>query len=361
MGLINLFRGELIEIIEWIDDSRDTRAWRFPDDDKAIKNGAQLIVRESQVAQLIMTGQFADTFWPGKHTLSTPNVPVLARIQGWKYGFVSPFKVDIYFVSTRLFTGNKWGTSNPVMMRDQDFGVIRLRAFGIFDFKVVNPQLFLKEVVGTDQNFRIDEFADTMRSRIVSAFSDALATAKIPALDVASRYGELGEALVPAINPPMIGKYGLEVTSFILENVSVPPEVEQAIDKRSGMSVVGNLNDYVKYQMGQGMAQGGSAAGAPAEMAMGFAMAQQMMRDVGQPAPTASTPPPLLGVPPPLPGAGSPGGGAPEVFTPEQVAERLGVAASDVIAAVESGELKGRKIGSQLRITKGALDDFLAH
>ena len=361
MSLMNLFRGELIEIIEWIDDSRDTLAWRFPDDDKAIKNGAQLIVRESQVAQLVMTGQFADTFWPGKHTLSTPNVPVLARIQGWKYGFVSPFKVDIYFVSTRLFTGNKWGTSNPVMMRDQDFGVVRLRAFGTFDFKVVNAQLFLKEVVGTDQNFRIDEFADTMRSRVVSAFSDALATAKIPALDVASRYGELGEALVPAINPAMIGKYGLEVTSFILENVSVPPEVEQAIDKRSGMSVVGNLNDYVKYQMGQGMAQGGGAAGAPAEMAIGFAMAQQMMRDVGQPAPAASTPPPLPGVPPPLPGAASPAAGAPEVFTPEQVAERLGVAASDVVAAVESGELKGRKIGSQLRITKAALDDFLAH
>ena len=199
-----------------------------------------------------------------------------------------PFKVDIYYVSTRLFTGNKWGTSNPVMMRDQDFGVVRLRAFGTFDFKVVNPQLFLKEVVGTDQNFRIDEFADTMRSRIVSVFSDALATSKIPALDVASRYGELGEALLPAINPQMSGKYGLEVTSFLLENVSVPPEVEQAIDKRSGMGVIGNLNDYVKYQMGQGMAQGGGSAGAPAEMAVGFAMAQQMMRDMGaqQPAPT---------------------------------------------------------------------------
>jgi excisionase family DNA binding protein len=356
MGLTDLFRGELLEIIEWLDDSRDTLAWRFPDEDKAIKNGAQLIVRESQVAQLVMTGQFADTFWQGKHTLSTPNVPVLARLQGWKYGFVSPFKVDIYYVSTRLFTGNKWGTSNPVMMRDQDFGVVRLRAFGTFDFKVVNPQLFLKEVVGTDQNFRIDEFADTMRSRMVSAFSDALATSRIPALDVASRYGELGEALLPAINPQMTGKYGLEVTSFLLENVSVPPEVEQAIDKRSGMTVIGNLNDYVKYQMGQGMAQGGGSAGAPAEMAAGFAMAQQMMRDLSaqQPVPTSI-------VPPPLPGTASPVASVPEVLTPEQVAERLGVEVSDVLSAVESGELKGRKIGSQLRISKAALDDFLAH
>ena len=335
MGLIDLFRGELLEIIEWIDDSRDTLAWRFPDEDKAIKNGAQLIVRESQVAQLVMTGQFADTFWQGKHTLSTPNVPVLARLQGWKYGFVSPFKVDIYYVSTRLFTGNKWGTSNPVMMRDQDFGVVRLRAFGTFDFKVVNPQLFLKEVVGTDQNFRIDEFADTMRSRVVSVFSDALAASKIPALDVASRYGELGEALLPAINPQMSGKYGLEVTSFLLENVSVPPEVEQAIDKRSGMSVIGDLNDYVKYQMGQGMAQGGgSARAAPAEMAVGFAMAQQMMRDMAQPVPASMAPPPL---PATAPAAAS----VPEVLTPEQVAGRLGVEVSDVLAAVESGEVEG--------------------
>jgi excisionase family DNA binding protein len=200
-----------------------------------------------------------------------------------------------------------------------------------------------------------------MRSRMVSAFSDALATAKIPALDVASRYGEMGEALVPAINPQMTGKYGLEVTSFILENVSVPPEVEQAIDKRSGMSVIGNLNDYVKYQMGQGLAQGGGAAGAPAEMAIGFAMAQQMMRDVAQNAPTGTPPPPLPGTPPPLPDAAPAGANTPEVLTPEQAAERLGVDVADVIAAVESGELRGRKIGSQLRITKAALDDFLAH
>jgi excisionase family DNA binding protein len=187
-------------------------------------------------------------------------------------------------------------------------------------------------------------------------FSDALATSRIPALDVASRYGEMGEALLPAINPQMSGKYGIEVTSFLLENVSVPPEVEQAIDKRSGMGVIGNLNDYVKYQMGQGIAQGGGSAGAPAEMAVGFAMAQQMMRDMGaqQPAPTGI-------VPPPLPGASPPVANAPEVLSPEQAAERLGVEVSDVLSAIESGELKGRKIGSQVRITKAALDDFLAH
>src|SRR5687767_7645965 len=256
MGIMDFIRGQLIEIIEFNDDSRDTISWRFPDNDREIKRGAQLIVRESQVAQFVYLGQFGDTFGPGKHTLHTDNIPILSTLKGWKYGFESPFKADVYYVNTRLFTGNKWGTSNPVMLRDKDFGVVRLRAFGTFDFRVVEPRVFLKEVVGTDHNFRLDEFADTMRSRIVSAFTDALATAQVPALDVAARYGELGEALLPAINPEVGRKYGLVITSFVVENVSVPPEVEQAIDKRSSMSVIGNLNDYVKYQMGQGIGKG---------------------------------------------------------------------------------------------------------
>ena len=257
MGLMDFIKGELIDVIEWTDDSRDTLSYRFPDEDKAIKNGAQLIVRESQVVQFMYLGQFGDTFGPGKHTLTTDNIPVLTKLQSWKYGFNSPFKADVYYIATRLFTGNKWGTSNPIMVRDQDFGIVRMRAFGTFDFKIIEPKLFLKEVAGSDQHFRLDEFADTMRSRIVSVFSEALASSHVPALDVATRYTELGEALLPLINPVVGGKYGLEITSFIVENVSVPPEVEQAIDKRSSMAAVGNLNDFVKYQMGKGMETGG--------------------------------------------------------------------------------------------------------
>ena len=201
MGLMDFVRGELLEIIEWTDDSRDTLSYRFPDEDKEIKRGAQLIVRESQVVQFVYLGQFGDPFGPGKHTLVTDNIPILTRLKGWKYGFESPFKADVYYVTTRLFTGNKWGTSNPVMMRDADFGIVRLRAFGTYDFRIVDAPLFLKEVAGTDDHFRLDEFADTMRSRIVSVFSEALATAKVPVLDVATRYSELGEALLPLINP----------------------------------------------------------------------------------------------------------------------------------------------------------------
>jgi len=196
-------------------------------------------------------------FRPGKHSLVTDNIPVLTKLKGWKYGFESPFKADVYFVTTRLFTGNKWGTSNPVMMRDPDFNIVRLRAFGTFDFKITDPAVFLKEVAGTDHHFRLDEFADTMRSRIVSVFSEALASSGVPALDVAARYSELGDALLPLINPQTTSKYGIEITSFLVENVSVPPEVEAAIDKRSSMSAIGNLNDYVKFQMAESMTKGG--------------------------------------------------------------------------------------------------------
>ena len=296
------------------------------------------------------------------HTLSTENIPILSTILGWKYGFQSPFKCDVYYLNTRLFTGNKWGTSNPVMMRDQDFGVVRMRAFGTYDFRIVDAPKFLKEVAGTDQNFRLDEFNDTMRSRIVSVFTEALAKAHVPVLDIAQRYSELGDALLPIINPAVRDKYGLEISSFILENVSVPPEVEEAIDKRSSMSVIGNLNDYVKYQMGQAMAQGGEAGAAatmPAQMAMGFGMAQEMMRSMQQGQ--TATPPPLPGAvaAPAATPAATVAGGALEVLTPEQAAQALGVSVEDVMAAIEAGDLKARKIGSAWRIAKAALEDFL--
>ncbi len=239
MAILDFIKKQFIDIIEWTDDSRDTLSYRFPDEDKEIKNGAQLIVRESQVAQFVYLGEFGDSFGPGKHTLTTDNIPILTNLKSWKYALESPFKADVYYVVTRLFTGNKWGTANPVMMRDNDFGIVRLRAYGTYDFRIVDVKKFLKEVAGTDNHFRLDEFNDTMRSRLVSVFTDALASSKIPALDVASRYGELGEALLPLINPAIGAKYGLEMTTFIVENVSVPPEVEQAIDKRSSMAAVG--------------------------------------------------------------------------------------------------------------------------
>ena len=357
VDLKGFIKSQLLEIIQWQDDSRDTISWLFPDEDKEIKNGAQLIVRESQLAQFVYLGQFGDTFFPGKHTLVSDNIPVLSRLKGWKYGFESPFKADVYYVNTRLFTGNKWGTANPIMMRDPDFGIVRVRAYGTYDFRVVDPKVFLKEVAGTDTNFRLDEFADTMRSRLVSMFSDALGAAKIPVVGLVGRYGELGDALLNVINPKSREKYGLELGTFLIENVSVPPEVEQAIDKKAAMSTLGNLNDYVKYQMGQSVVQPGGAgggAGGPMEMAMGFAMAQQMMQGMA-----AGSAPSAGAFAPAAAAAGPSAPAVPELLGPAEAAKLMGVSEADVLATIQSGDLKAKKIGTQFRITRAALDEFL--
>jgi excisionase family DNA binding protein len=348
MGIMDFLKGELIEIIEWTDDSRDTLSFRFPDDDKAIKNGAQLIVRESQQVQFVYLGEFGDTFGPGKHTLTTDNIPILTRLKSWKYGFNSPFKADVYYLTTRLFTGNKWGTANPIMMRDDDLGIVRARAFGTFDFRITEPKLFLKEVAGSDHNFRLDEFAETMRSRIVSVFADALASAKVPVFDVASRYTELGEALLPLINPAVSAKYGIAIASFIVENVSVPPEVEQAIDKRSSMAAVGNLNDYVKFQMAQGMERGGTSGGMATELAVGLSIAQQIMKDQGGLGAGVATAPAAVTAQ------------LPDLLAPADVAKALGVPETDVMAIIASGELAAKKIGSSYRVRRAALDEYLS-
>jgi excisionase family DNA binding protein len=344
MGLMDYLKTQFLEIIQWEDDSRDTISFRYPSLDKEIKKGAQLIVRESQVAQFIYLGQFGDTFGPGKWTLTTDNIPILSTLKGWKYGLESPFKADVYYVNTRLFTGNKWGTANPVMLRDKDFGVVRVRAFGTYDFRVSDVKLFLKEVAGTDDHFRLDEFSDTMRSRIVSVFSDALASSNVPVLDIAARYQDLGDALLPLINPATTAKYGLEISSFIVENVSVPTEVEQAIDKRSSMAAIGNLSEYVKFQMAEGIAkgEGGGTASSAAQLGAGLALGQQMAQafSPGQAAPAAAT-------------------GFPEVLSPADAAKALGVSESDVLAALVDGSLKGKKIGTAWRITRAALDEFL--
>ncbi len=361
MGVLDFLKTQVLEVIEWTDDSRDTLSYRFPDDDKAIKRGAQLIVRESQVVQFVYLGQFGDTFGPGKHTLVTENIPILTKLASWKYGFESPFKADVYYVVTRLFTGNKWGTQNPVMLRDEDLGIVRARAFGTYDFQIVDPRLFLKEVAGTDHHFHLDEFADTMRSRIVSVFSEALARAHVPIFDVATRYAELGQSLLPLINVITKAKYGLEITAFVVENVSVPQEVEQAIDKRSSMSAIGNLNDYVRFQMANSLSQpGGHGAGVGADIAVGVAMAQQLVQQ-GLLNPQSPSPTPASAAPKGAP-ASSPAPAAPvsfDLLSPGEAAQMLGVSEGDIIATIESGELKAKKIGSTYRIARAALQEFL--
>jgi excisionase family DNA binding protein len=340
MGLNDFIKGELVEIIEWTDNSRDTLTYRFPDQNKAIKNGAQLIVRESQRAQFVYLGQFGDTFLPGTHTLTTDNIPVLTKLASWKYGFESPFKADVYFLNARLFTGNKWGTTHPIMMHDDVLGVVRVRAFGTYDFKIANPRRFLSEVAGTGRDFTLDQFDGTMQSRVVRRFADAVASAKLPLPDVAGRYREVGEALLPVLNAAVSVKYGLEVSSFLIESVSVPPEVEEAIDKRGSMTSIGNMNDYVKFQIAQGMEKGHSTGGMATELAVGLSVAQQVLQQQGGLGAVVS-------------------GGIPELLSPADAARALGVSESDVMTIVESGELAAKKIGSSYRITRSALQKYL--
>ncbi|MBI5863838.1 MAG: SPFH domain-containing protein, partial [Planctomycetes bacterium] len=230
MGLWDKLKGELIDIVQWLDASQDLIVNRFERYNNEIKNGAKLVVREGQAAVFVNEGKIADVFAPGTYTLDTRNLPILATIFGWKYGFESPFKAEVYFVSTRQFTDLKWGTKNPVMLRDAEFGPIRLRAFGTYAIRVKDAGAFIRELVGTNPEFRTEDVVEQLRNLIVSRFADILGECKIPALDLAANYDELGNFVTTRIQPEF-EKYGIEVTKLLVENVSLPPEVEAALDK----------------------------------------------------------------------------------------------------------------------------------
>lgn len=299
MGLWDKIRGEFIDIIEWTDPSNDTMVYRFERHGNEIKMGAQLTVREGQVAVFIDNGRLADVYEPGMYTLETDNMPILSTLKGWKYGFSSPFKAEVYFVSTRRFTDLKWGTKHPITLRDAEFGPVRLRAFGTYVIKVNDASQFIREIVGTDGHFTKDEITDQLRNLIVSRFADIIGESKIPVLDLAANYDELGEFVTKKIHEDFTN-YGLDVTKMLVENISLPEEVEKALDKRSSMGVIGNLQQYTQYQTANAMEEaaknpGGMAAGGMG-MGMGFAMANQMGQSMqgqqGQQGPQA-TPPPL--------------------------------------------------------------------
>ncbi|MDQ3131640.1 MAG: SPFH domain-containing protein [Acidobacteriota bacterium] len=276
--------SQFIEVIEWLDDSQDTILYRFPVHGQEIKNGAQLIVRESQVAVFVFEGQVADVFTPGRYTIDGGNTPILSKLGAWKYGFNSPFKSEVYFVNVKQFTDMKWGTSNPIMLRDNDFGIVRLRAFGAYSMRVADPGGFIKEVAGTNAHFQTEDIDAQLKRAIVTEFSDALGEMKIPALDLAAQYKELGEAIRAKINEDFRG-YGLEVTKFYVENISLPPEVEAAMDKRSSMGALGDANRYMQFQAADALRDAaqneGGGAGLGAGLGAGFAVGGQMANAFG--------------------------------------------------------------------------------
>lgn len=289
MGILNAIKGQLIDVIEWTDSSNKTMVHKYDMNGKEIMMGAQLTVRESQVAVFVNEGELADVFEPGRYELKTSNMPILTALKSWKYGFNSPFKADVYFVNTKQFLDMKWGTSNPVMMRDAEFGMIRIRAFGIYSFRVSDPTAFLKEVFGTSSHYTVDDVEGQIKRTLVSGLSDAIAESKIPALDLAANYEELSAYALKAINPKL-AELGLTLCSFVIENISLPEEVEKNIDKRTSMGVLGNMDQYAKFQAAEALRDAANNSNGVAGMGVGMGAGAVMGQMFTQSAMGSMTP-----------------------------------------------------------------------
>ncbi len=304
MGIFDFLSGEFIDVIHWTDDTRDTMVWRFEREDHEIKYGAKLTVREGQAAVFVHEGQLADVFSPGLYMLETNNMPILTTLQHWDHGFKSPFKSEVYYVNTTRFNDLKWGTKNPIICRDPEFGPVRLRAFGTYSVKVSDPAKFLVEIVGTDGEFTMDEISYQIRNIIVQEFSRTLARAGIPVLDMAANTRELGKLVAGEI-APQLAEYGLSLPELYIENISLPPAVEEVMDKRSSMGVIGNLNEYMQFQAAEALGRDGAGAAA-IQAGMGAGLGMQIGQQVAagpwgartaapaqvQAAPAAIAPPP---------------------------------------------------------------------
>ena len=304
--VFDFLRGEFIDVIAWTDDTRDTMVWRFERRGNAIKYGAKLTVREGQAAVFVHEGQLADVFMPGLYMLETNNMPIMTTLQHWDHGFQSPFQSEIYFVNTTRFTNQKWGTKNPVTMRDPEFGPVRVRAFGTYTVRVTDPGRFIQEIVGTDGEFTTDEITYQIRNIIVQEFSRTLAQSGIPVLDMAANTADLGKLVAAAISET-VAQYGLSIPELYIENISLPPAVEQALDKRTSMGVVGDLGKYTQFSAAEAMTAAaqnpnGAGAGMGAGIGMGMGMAMGNMMQNGpwgqqpqqrQPQTAAPPPPPV--------------------------------------------------------------------
>ncbi|HLW67280.1 MAG TPA: SPFH domain-containing protein [Gemmataceae bacterium] len=299
MGLLDKLRGEFIDIIEWTEPAQnEILAYRFPRYNNEIKYGAKLTVREGQIAVFVNEGQIADVYTPGMYTLETQNMPILSTLKGWKYGFNSPFKAEVYFVSTRQWTDQKWGTQNPIMLRDPEFGPVRIRAYGTYAMKVSDAAAFIRQLVATDPNYEVYEISNQLRNTIVSRFVDVAGQAKIPILEMAGNYDKLSKLCLEKIAPDL-ESMGMKLTLFYIENISLPPEVEQALDKRTQMGVLGDLSQYTKYQTAEAIRDAAKNPGGVAGIGAGLGAGMQIGQQMGGAMQSQGSP----GTPPPLPSA----------------------------------------------------------
>ena len=285
MGLFDFIRGEFIEVIDWVEQDKDIVVWKFPDNDANIKYGAQLTVRESQTAIFLDQGTVADVFEPGQHKLITDNIPVLTTLRNWDKGFDSPFKADVYFVSQRQFTNLKWGTANPIMLRDPEFKQVRVKAFGTYFIRVADPVLFFREFAGTSSTLRISEVEAAMRDIVAPRFAEALAEAEISVMDLVSNYTELGDRIRPILQLEF-DRFGIELTKFQIASTSLPKEVEEFYDKMTNMNMVGDMRKFQEFQQANAVEKAAENPGGGASegigMGMGFGMAQMMMNQQQQ-------------------------------------------------------------------------------
>ena len=302
MGIFDFLTGEFIDVIHWVDDTRDTMVSRFEREGHEIKYGAKLTVREGQAAVFVHEGQLADVFTPGLYMLETNNMPLMTTLQHWDHGFKSPFKSEIYYVNTTRFNDLKWGTKNPIICRDPEFGPVRLRAFGTYSVRVVDPAKFLTEIVGTDGEFTMDEISFQIRNIIVQEFSRTVARSGIPVLDMAANTREMGQLIAKEIEA-QLAEYGLALPELYIENISLPPAVEEVMDKRSSMGVIGNLNEYMQFQTAEALGRDGSGA-ASIQAGLGAGLGMQMAAAAGPwgaAAPAAAAAAPAAAAPPPPP------------------------------------------------------------
>jgi membrane protease subunit (stomatin/prohibitin family) len=302
MGLFDKLRGELIDIIEFLDNTQDTIVYRFERHNNEIKNNAKLIVREGQTAVFVNEGEIADTFTPGTYTLNTQNLPILTTLKGWKYGFNSPFKAEVYFVSTKNFIDQKWGTKNAIILSDNRFGMVEIRAFGMYSFKVTDAPVFIREIVGTNQTFSTEHIQEQLKSIIVTRFSDATGESNLPIETYAANLNELSEAIFGYMKDDFAA-YGMDVTKFLIENISMPDEVKKEIFELSRLDKI-DLDKLTKLKAAKAMeaaaenpsGTAGMGVGLGAGMAMANQMTQQMANQTQNNQNAQTTPPPLSGV-----------------------------------------------------------------
>jgi membrane protease subunit (stomatin/prohibitin family) len=298
MALWDKLMGELVDIVEWLDDTNDTLAYRFERYQNEIKYGAKLVVREGQLAVFVNEGRLADVFKPGTYTLTTQNLPILATLKGWKYGFESPFKAEVYFIATRKFTDLKWGTPGPAMMRDRDFGMVRATAFGLYSVRAQDGGIIVKDLVGTEGRFSIAQLEENLRGKIGLRIKELMPELGIPVIDMSAKVYDMGNRLRERLQPDF-GALGLELVEVQVQNVGLPEEVEKAIDARGAMAAVGNLQAYAQYESASSIRDAannpGGAAGAGVGLGAGIAMGAQMMNSMGAAAGAGAAPPPLPG------------------------------------------------------------------